>query len=206
MFTPATKPLATWLISLLFFTLTLAACGGTSATPEPAIDATPKKTADQELPHCVREVELKEVRGNSMKGLAEQGETIRVLHGYYDCNPVSRGDWLIFSYSGTLGDDLSLIKRAMGLPGDDLSLVDSDQGTEQLIHINNAPVLTHLGEPYKVNKVGASYIRLALSTARQGKIPRGRYLVLGTAQNDGWDSRRLGFISHDKLQGKGLID
>lgn len=158
----------------------------------------------QELPHCVTQQEQREIRGKSMHGLLEPGDQIVVLHNYYDCRPVGRGDWVVFRYSGTLGEDLAFIKQAMGLPGDQLG-VEMVEGQEfPAIQVNGSMPNSPDGHPYYVNSVGASYLTLALGQTHDGIIPRGHYWVLGTAFEDGWDSRRFGFIAHRDLMGKAV--
>lgn len=155
---------------------------------------------------CVRQIERRAVRGTSMSGLLESGREIEILHGYYDCNPVRRGDIVVFTYSGNLGNDLYWIKTAQGLPGDRIGLGEKNHAGKRLLLINGQAIRNPAGRRYRVDKIGESYIRLAM--ARQmtdRKIPRGRYLMLGTAAIGGWDSRRVGLISHTALIGKAVV-
>ena len=152
---------------------------------------------------CVSRVETREVRGQSMAGVFEPGEQITIQHNYYDCHQVQRGDVVVFEYSGNLGEGLYWIKQAYGLPGDTLGLTPMEKGKSTIL-INNKPVLNVAGEPYQVDKVGASYVRLTLQRLQGNKIPRGRYWMLGTAKVGGWDSRRVGLIPHSYLMGSAV--
>ncbi len=158
-----------------------------------------------ELPHCVTRQEQREVRGASMQGLLESGETIVILHQYYDCRPVRRDDWIVFRHSGAIGQHRLIVKQAIGLPGDKLGMTRISDTPLSTLQINGKPVESLSGKPYYVNRVGASYLGLALRQTRDGIIPRGRYWVLGTAHADGWDSRRFGFIPHQDLLGKAVL-
>lgn len=157
-----------------------------------------------ELPHCVTQQEQREIRGQSMKGVLDAGDQILVLRNYYDCRPVERGDWVVFRYSGTLGKNMAIIKQVAGVPGDTLGSEPVENKAVSAIIINGDSVKSPDGKPYYLNKVGASYLGLALRQTRNGVIPRGRYWVLGTAYADGWDSRRFGFIPHQDLMGKAV--
>ena len=141
-----------------------------------------------------------------MSGLLEPGREIEILHGHYDCNPVRRGDIVVFTYSGNLGNDLYWIKTVQGLPGDRIGLGEKNHAGKRLLLINGQAVTNPAGRRYRVDKIGESYIRLAMTRQMTDrKIPRGRYLMLGTASVGGWDSRRVGLISHAALIGKAVI-
>jgi signal peptidase I len=146
---------------------------------------------------CVSKIENREVRGNSMVGIFKEGDNVKIKHNYYDCNRVELHDLVVFDYSGNLGDNLYLIKKVFAIPGDNITVVDN------FLLVNGRNIYNYNKQPYKVDKVGASYI--GMSQKRQmkdNKIPQGYYLVLGTAVSGGWDSRRFGLISHSKLVGK----
>ena len=180
--------------------------GDSGADESASVDANGVNDANGTVPtDCVRRRERREVRGDSMIGLLKPGQTVEIFHGYYDCAPVERGDIVVFVYSGNLGDDLYWIKTAQGLPGDRIGLGPEVQA-ERLLLVDDRPVLNPKGEPYRVNSVGASYIRLAMDLQmRKGVIPRGRYLMLGAAAVGGWDSRRVGLIAHETLIGKAVV-
>ena len=140
-----------------------------------------------------------------MAGLLDPGRTVEILHGYYDCNRVMRGDIVVFEHADGPNSRGYWIKTAQGLPGDRIDLGPVDT-RGRLLLVNGEPVLNPMGKRYRVDKVGASYIRLAAQRQmRNGKIPRGHYLMLGTARVGGWDSRRVGLIPHMRLMGKATI-
>ena len=203
---PLRRPIR-WILASTIVGITIIAI---LAANEPAQD-TEKPVADGATPlpatACVRQIEKREVRGTSMSGLLEPGREIKILHGYYDCNPVRRGDIVVFRYSGNLGDDLYWIKTAQGLPGDHISLGEKGQAGKRVLLINGQPVANPAGRRYRVDKIGESYIRLAIHQhMTDQKIPRGRYLMLGTAAVGGWDSRRVGLIAHMSLIGKAVVE
>ena len=58
----------------------------------------------QEIPEnkCIFKVEKKQVRGNSLSPLVNDGDKIKALYGYYNCHPIKRDDIVLVRYSGKI--------------------------------------------------------------------------------------------------------
>lgn len=139
--------------------------------------------------------EVRTVRGSSMLGLFATGDDIIIEKGYYNCHAVKREDIVVIQRDDNLGKK-NWIKIVYGVPGDTVTL----NVAQDTLLINDNTVQNVKGEVYKVDKVGASYIRLSQQTQmRNNVIPRGHYLVLGTVKQGGWDSRRIGLVSLNQI-------
>jgi signal peptidase I len=165
--------------------------------------------AQQEV-GCVDKIVVHNIKGTSLTGLLENGDKVIVLHGFYNCHQVERGDLIVFSNPAILGG-ANVIKIAVGIAGDKLEMVDENGKT--YIFINGKVARNPMGEKYHLSSAGKSYIGLALGGKDSGIIPRGHYLVLGTGTRDGKstiggatvDSRRFGFLAHRDLIGKAEV-
>jgi signal peptidase I len=164
----------------------------------------------QQKTGCINEIAIHNIKGTSLTGLLENGDKVIVLHGFYNCHQVERGDLIVFSNPAILGG-ANVIKIAVGIASDKLEMVDENGKT--YIFINGKVALNPMGEKYHLSSAGKSYIGLALGGKDSGIIPRGHYLVLGTGTRDGKstiggatvDSRRFGFLAHRDLIGKAEV-
>ena len=157
---------------------------------------------------CQVEVEERIVRGGSLDPLIKDGETVRVLFGYYNCHEIQRDDVVLYSYAG---NEAPLIKIVRGVPGDSFKLEQTEQGAPIRDEISNG-VNWHIiingkilensaGHPYLIS--GKRYEMLALyEKDYQGKIPEGAHLLLGNITSGATDSTRFGFVSKGDLLAK----
>jgi len=145
---------------------------------------------------CQVEVEERIVRGSSLDPLIKDGEIVKVLFGYYECNEIKREDIVLYSYAG---DEAPLIKIVKGVPGDEFSLQQIDGGWHILI--NEEILKNSTGEPYLIS--GKRYEMLALyEKDYKGEIPAGAYLLLGNIPGGATDSTRFGLVSKGGIIGK----
>ena len=145
---------------------------------------------------CQVEVEERIVRGSSLDPLIKDGEIVKVLFGYYECNEIKREDIVLYSYAG---DEAPLIKIVKGVPGDEFSLQQIDGGWHILI--NEEILKNSAGEPYLIS--GKRYEMLALyEKDYKGEIPAGAYLLLGNIPGGATDSTRFGLVSKGGIIGK----
>ncbi len=147
--------------------------------------------------------EEKTVRGNSLTGLLEDGETVSVLIGYYDCNEIEREDLILYSYAGS---DAPLIKIIRGVPGDRFELReangDSDENGKVWHIIIGGEILTNSnGESYILNERGYGMLSL-YEESYEGIIPEDSYLILGNLTSGSMDSSRFGLVHRDDMLGK----
>lgn len=122
------------------------------------------------------------VDGSSMYSTLKDGEIL--LLKKYDKN-IKRFDVVVFYYGNS-----RLIKRVIGMPGEKVEYKNNK------LYINGKyikePFLKKHQKTYdfKLKKLGVS------------KIPEGEYFVLGDNRTNSTDSRMIGLISKDKMQGK----
>ncbi len=145
---------------------------------------------------CVSEEKIVEVRGESLSGLIEAGEKLKLLVGYYKCNPVSRNDVVIYNYPGSD----PLIKVVKGISGDKFQLEKAANGCWQIL-INHEILNNNNNQAYCLNENG--YRMLALyEKDYQGAIPENAYLILGNQVGGTLDSSRFGLVGKDDILGK----
>ena len=60
---------------------------------------------------CPTTIEERTVRGNSLSGFIEQGETIKIFTGYYDCHDVKKEDIIVYDYSGNEVPLIKIVKK-----------------------------------------------------------------------------------------------
>lgn len=131
-------------------------------------------------------VSVTQVVGNSMKSTLNDGDVLILSKASYRIFDVKRGDIISLDYE----DTKYLIKRVIGLPGDSIKIIDN------VLYIN--------GEVYEEDYLdeGLDYPDFHLSDLGYDTIPEDMYLVLGDNREDSLDSRDIGLISKDSVNGK----
>jgi len=145
---------------------------------------------------CPIKVEERIVRGNSLSGLIESGETVKVLFGYYDCYEVKRGDIILYSYSGNKNP---LIKVVKGIPGDRFSFQKTKNGYYLLI--NGKILKNSKNEPCILNERSHKLLSL-YERDYKGVIPQDAYLILGNLTSGSLDSTHFGLVGKSDILGK----
>ncbi len=148
------------------------------------------------LKPCISKTEERIVRGNSLTGLIEPGQTVKILLKFYDCNEVKRGDVITYSYAG---DKNPLIKIIKGVSGDKFEL----QKTENDWHIliNGEIVRNSQNQPYVFGNGGYKMLSL-YERDYKGVIPENAYLILGNLASGSLDSTYFGLIDKSDILGK----
>ena len=131
-------------------------------------------------------VSVTQVVGSSMKSTLNDGDVLILSKASYRIFDVKRGDIISLDYE----DTKYLIKRVIGLPGDSIEIIDN------VLYIN--------GEVYEEDYLdeGLDYPDFHLSDLGYDTIPEDMYLVLGDNREDSLDSRDIGLISKDSVNGK----
>jgi len=156
----------------------------------------PVNPAEHEFEECSIMTEEKIVRGSSLSGLIEDGQTITVFSGYYTCNEIERGDIVLYSYAG---NEAPLIKVVKGIPGDKFNLREAEGGWHILI--NGETVKNSEDIPYLIS--GKRYQMLSLYEKEYlNGIADNAYLILGNIPSGATDSTRFGFVSAKDILGK----
>jgi len=149
---------------------------------------------------CPGKTEKVTIRGDSLGGILDNGDEIKVSPNYYACNPVSRGDIIILRIG--MGNE-KLIKVVRAIPGDVWGLVKQDDGTFA-IEVNGQLLRTTTGVLYRVDAQRAKVLQLYISDYK-GNIPSKAYLVLGNQQFGSRDSTTFGLVSSSDFAGKAMV-
>lgn len=139
------------------------------------------------------------VRGDSLEPLVKDSQKITVLKGYYQCNPIQRGDVVTFQFAG---NKEPLIKIVQGIPGDALSLQSSPQGWNILLR---GEILENSEEkPYLLIEQGRRMLSLYINDY-EGTIPEHAYLLLGNLTQGSIDSTFFGLVDGHDILGKAIF-
>ena len=123
-----------------------------------------------------------QVDGTSMYPTLKDNELL--LLKKYD-KSYDRFDVIVFNHNGS-----RLIKRIIGLPGDNIKVEDN------ILYIN--------GKEYKEDYLDKGTVTNDFSLEElfdTDKVPEGTYFVMGDNRDDSLDSRILGFIDEDDIEG-----
>ncbi len=140
------------------------------------------------------------VFGVSMTGIVENGANVTVLAGYYHCNPLKRGDIIVYNYSGNKNP---LIKIVKGIAGDSFSLQKTTGGA--ILLINNISQKTSTGSPYLLDDGRYQLLQLYVRDFA-GVIPKNSALILGNNPAGTIDSSYFGLVSVNDIIGKALVN
>lgn len=145
---------------------------------------------------CRVKTTTKTINGDSLSGLAEDGQRATVKEGYYFCNEVLRGDMVIYRYAGTT----PLIKVVSGVAGDVFALQKVKDGQYYLL-LNNQVAQNSQGRPYLLGADQHQMLSLYVRDFK-GVIPKDSYLILGNLTGGSSDSTEFGLVSKTDFIGK----
>jgi len=145
---------------------------------------------------CITKIEEKTVRGTSLTGLIENGQTVKILYGYYNCNEIKRNDIVIYNYTGNKNPLIKIIKA---LPGDKFSLEKTQAGWNILI--NNEIAKNSNNQYYVLSESGYKMLSL-YEKDYKGIIPQNTYLILGNLADGSLDSTKFGLVDKSDIIGK----
>jgi len=190
-----------WLIfsTLLIYGLIKFSYNSTPSRYAPLIQAQAgeEQTAVGNSAACAIDERPLKVSGNSMTGLIENGAELKLLVGYYQCQPVERDDIVVYDYAK---DQTPIIKMVKGIAGDKFRLEKATTGCYQ-IFINNQILKNYNDQAYCLNENG--YRMLVLYEKDYGGvIPPNAYLILGNQVGGTLDSSRFGLVGKDDILGK----
>ena len=126
-----------------------------------------------------------QVNGVSMEGTLHDGDIMILNKLQYKRNGVERFDIVVVTNHNT-----HIIKRVIGLPGDTIEVSDNT------LYIN--------GKKYKESYLDKDTVTEDFTLEEllgENKVPKGHYFVLGDNREDSLDSRLIGFISEDDIEG-----
>ena len=131
-------------------------------------------------------VSVTQVVGSSMSPTLSDGEVLILNKFNYRIFDVKRGDIISLDYE----DTKYLIKRVIGLPGETVEIKNNE------LYINN----TLYEEDYLPDDL--VYPDFSLNDLGYSVIPDDMYLVLGDNREDSLDSREIGLIKKEEINGK----
>ncbi len=131
-----------------------------------------------------------------MQGLIEDGQTVKILFGYYNCHKIKKGDVVVYDFAG---DKAPIIKIVKGVEGDRLRLKEANGGWHILI--NDEIIKNSKGENYLIDQSGYRMLSL-YERDYKGKIPKNAYLLLGNLTGGSLDSTRFGLVDKSDILGK----
>ena len=131
-------------------------------------------------------VSVTQVVGSSMSPTLKDEEVLILNKFQYRFFDIKRGDIVSLDYE----DTKYLIKRIIGLPGETVKIVNNQ------LYINDKIY----EEEYLANDL--NYDDFSLADLGYSKIPENMYLVLGDNRENSLDSREIGLIKKEDINGK----
>ena len=147
---------------------------------------------------CVTAVQHRVVEGDSMTGIFENRGRLKALMGFYDCNPVERGDAVIYDYAGSV---IPLVKLVKAVPGDSFRLEGTDGGW--LIYVNGAELKNSEEKPYLLDGLGYEMLSVYEKTYN-GSVPEHMFLLLGNKPEGTFDSTKFGLAHEEDIIGRAV--
>ena len=147
----------------------------------------------EEIEEVVCEIEKieKEVDGNSMVPLIQNGARVILLQNYYRCgNPVEVGDFVAYSFAG---EKHPLIKVIQATSADEVEIKANN------LYINGAILKNSAGTLYTFSESESNMLNIYI---RNKHIPQNSYFVFGDNTGISTDSRKFGAVSAEDFLGK----
>ena len=139
-------------------------------------------------------VSIQTVAGNSMDPTLKDGDRVLVSKLSYKISSVSRNDIVLLDVHGK-----SFVKRVIGLPGEKIEYMDG------FLFVNDEPFKeSYLNQDVVTYNFMFSDI-CSLEDCPDGKIPEGKYMVMGDNRPESNDSRDKSFGLVDKSDIKGKV-
>ncbi len=149
---------------------------------------------------CVSATRLVKVRGSSLSGLVEDGDTLKIFVDYYKCHKIERGDLVVYQYASNQDP---LVKIVKGIEGDKFRLEKSPLSCGWNLLINGSILKNSSAAPYCLSAQGFRMLSL-YENDYKGVIPAGALLILGNSVGGSLDSTRFGLIDNKDLMGKAV--
>jgi signal peptidase I len=147
---------------------------------------------------CVTSIQQRVVEGDSMAGIFKNGGSLKALIGFYDCNPVERGDAVIYDYAGSV---IPLVKTVKAVPGDSFRLEATNGGW--LVYVNGIELKNSQQKPYLLDRQGYEMLSLYEKTYNS-RIPEHMFLLLGNIPRGSFDSTKFGLAHEEDIIGRAV--
>ncbi|MBY0315481.1 MAG: signal peptidase I [Bdellovibrionales bacterium] len=147
---------------------------------------------------CSADIKIKTIRGNSMKGLYENGQDISVDQNYYGCHSPQMHDVVLVQKKGFKAP---IIKEILVTPGQRFQLVP--QGKGHVMLVDGKELENSIHKKYIFSR--GAYKMLSLYEKEfKGLMPKDTYFIFGTGLADSRDSTRFGPVLRSEIIGKVL--
>lgn len=144
---------------------------------------------------CITSIEKKQVRGTSLTGLTNDGSSVILAYGFYNCNAILLNDIVAYKYGGS---KIPLIKIVKALPGNTFHIIQKDDF--YYIEVNKQAVTYSTGLVFKLPQQEYAMLKM-YEEAYHGVIPPDSYLILGNRSGT-TDSGKFGLVSKADILGK----
>lgn len=133
-----------------------------------------------------------------MRGIVNEGQKVKVVMNYYECNDLKHGDIVLYKYSQYQDP---VIRRVVAVPGDTFKLRSVEREGWELI-VNDKVVTGIKGQPYRfgVDKY-APPLELA-AKQRNHKLPEKELIVFSAFPPGDRDSGMFGLSNQVDIVGK----
>ena len=129
---------------------------------------------------------------------AQDKKTYNILHNFYSCNPVKRGDLIYLKFSEQLP---AVIRTVYGIPGDSFALVFDKENNNWNLKINDELVL----DPEKTVHFFGGKSRPVLGLyekSLKNHLPAKNFIVFSDQSPGHQDSSILGVVNVEDFVGK----
>lgn len=145
---------------------------------------------------CAVETSQMRMPDGYMRGRIDQDQPIEVQRNYYKCNPLERGQFVMFHISTELPP---VIKEVVAVEGDTFSLERSKEDDGWKISINGKP---HIGSTGKTYYLGNSKREPELYNHLKetgGKVGEGKVIILSHVPRGNSDSGTFGLVEKKNI-------
>lgn len=151
---------------------------------------------------CYEEERLQKVDDPQMTGLVDPGIPVTLLKGFYECNPLSRGDLVAFRYHT---EQPPVIRVVRGIPGDRFEVIKDEKQPGWKIRINGEFIKVGRDEDLSYGAPG--FIPpLGLSAGiRNNIIGEGEVILMTNSHSGKFDSTLMGILSVKDIVGKIIV-
>lgn len=148
---------------------------------------------------CVEQELKSKMKDSHLAGIIDKDEPIRILLGFYDCNPIQRGDLVFFRISPPIEP---VVKVVYGIPGDKFEVKETEVKNQWHILINGKTVEVEDG-PYFIQSRHTPPLK-TYERAKKGTLGKDDYIILSNVPPGLSDSSNLGLVRRVAFEGKVL--
>ncbi len=143
---------------------------------------------------CVRKHHNRTFSDPDMEGAMAMDKTYRVFENYYQCNPISRDDVVLFRYSAHQPPVPRIVR---GLPGDTFAMEETEEH-KWTIAINGQKVQGPDAHPYIIFSETTPPLK-TYQDSRKGVLGPDEYILLSNQPPGHADSGNLGVIKKGQI-------